>query len=212
MLENNTTSRRSNNAWLPLTLMVAALVLRVLRQHHVFEGSGNFSPLMAFAFTGAVVFPRALPWWSWAVILLGIDFVSEGSAWWTQADGRPEVLLAYGCYAAAAFWGSTLRGRVGILDTLVRSMACSVVFYVVTNTLSWFTAPYYTKDLAGWVQALTTGRPDVHPTTLEFFRNSLAADLIGSVVLLVVYNAEALLRSLRAIPLWSGGSRAGLTA
>jgi hypothetical protein len=201
MLENNSPTRRTNNAWLPLALMVAALVLRVLRQHHIFEGSGNFSPLMAFAFTGSVVFPRAFPWWSWAVILLGVDFVSEGSAWWSQADGRPEVLLAYGCYGLAAFWGATLRGRGGVVDTLVRSMACSVMFYVVTNTLCWMVKPYYSKDLAGWVQALTIGRPDVHPTTLEFFRNSLAADLLGSVVLLAVYNAEALFRHLRTIPL-----------
>ena len=200
-MENESFSRRPAQAWLPVTLMVAALVLRVLRQHHIFEGSGNFSPLMAFAFTGAVVFPMALPWWSWAALLLGVDFVSEGAAWWSQADGRPEVLLAYGCYALAAFWGSTLRGRVGILDTLVRSVACSVMFYLVTNTLSWALSPYYDKNLAGWVQALTTGRPDVRPTTLEFFRNSLAADIIGSVALLAVYNAEALVRSLRAIPM-----------
>ena len=29
------------------------------------------------------------------------------------------------------------------------------------------------KTIAGWIQALTVGRPDFHPTTLEFFRNTL---------------------------------------
>lgn len=192
--------------------MLAALLLRVLRQHHVFEGSANFSPLMAFAFTGSVVFPRALPWWSWLLVLLGVDWASQGSTWWADTQGRPEVLLAYGCYALAAYWGASLRGQAGILDTLARSVVCSVLFYLVTNTLSWFTAPYYTKDVAGWVQALTTGAAGVRPTTLEFFRNSLLADTLGSLALIAVYNAEALLRHLRALPLWRSANSQAVTA
>ena len=146
------------------------------------------------------------------MILLGVDWASEGSSWWASTNGRPEVLLTYGCYAAAALWGASLRGRAGIADTLARSVACSVIFYLVTNTLSWFTAPYYTKDIAGWTQAMTTGKPDEALTTLAFFRNSLVADTIGSLVLLVAYNAEAVLRSLAALPLWQGSRRQAITA
>ena len=29
------------------------------------------------------------------------------------------------------------------------------------------------QNFAGWIQALTTGRPDWHPTTWEMFRNTL---------------------------------------
>lgn len=192
--------------------MLAALILRVLRQHHILESTPNLSPLMAFAFTGAVVFPRTLPWWSWAVLLLGIDLLSEGTAWWSQAHGRPEVLVAYVCYALAAWWGAQQRGTAGILDTLVRSLACSVGFYLISNTLSWFTDPIYSKTLSGWVQALTVGTPGPYPTTLEFFRNSLAADMIGSTVLLAVYNAEALMRNLRAMPLFAGRSEKAVWA
>src|SRR5881394_2287015 len=85
-------------AWLPFFLMLAMLVLRVLTQHQILDGFPNLSPLMAFAFAGTVVFPKPLPWWSWVVMLLGIDLVSEGAAWWTQANGHIEVLVAYGCY------------------------------------------------------------------------------------------------------------------
>jgi hypothetical protein len=49
----------------------------------------------------------------------------------------------------------------------------AILFYLVTNTASWFNDSEYAKTLAGWIQALTTGRPDVHPTTWEFFRNTL---------------------------------------
>ena len=48
-----------------------------------------------------------------------------------------------------------------------------MIFYLVTNTPSWLHDPAYAKTLAGWIQALTTGRPDVHPTTWELFRNTL---------------------------------------
>lgn len=188
--------------WLPLALMLAVLLLRVLHQHHLF-GSNlvNLSPMMALAFAGAVVFPKPMPWWSWALILLGVDWMSEGLSWWTQAHGHLEVLLAYGCYAFAAFWGARLRGRAGVLDTLVGTLAFSVLFYLVTNTLSWWINPAYAKSAAGWWQALTVGVAGVGPTTLEFFRNSVTADLLGATVLLAIYNGEALLRKFRTMPL-----------
>lgn len=182
--------------------MLAALILRVLTQHQYFAGWPNLSPLMAFAFVGAVVFPKPLPWWSWALILLGIDVVSEGAAWLFQANGHLEVLVAYACYAAAAYFGARLRGRAGVLDTLFGTLTCSVIFYLVTNTVSWVTDPIYTKNIAGWTQALTIGTPG-HPPTIAFFRNSLIADLAGAAILLAVYNAEAMMRSLSALP-WIG--------
>lgn len=198
--------------WLPVTLMLAALILRVLVQHHILDGLPNLSPLMAFAFAGAVVFPKPMPWWSWAIILLGIDLISEGAAWWSQANGHIEVLAAYACFAAAAYFGARLRGRAGVLDTLLGTLACSVVFWLVTNTISWIVDPAYAKNAAGWLQSLTTGIgvPGL-PPTLVFFRNSLIADLAGATVLLAVYNAEALLRRLRTIP-WFGMRKATLSA
>jgi len=50
------------------------------------------------------------------------------------------------------------------------------LFYLLTNTAAWlfnpFGNPEYTKDLAGWLIALTKGTAG-HPPTLEFFRNTL---------------------------------------
>jgi len=195
---------RAAIAWLPLVLMLAALVLRVLSQHDVLpDYLGNFSPLVAFAFVGAVVFPRSLPWWSWAVLLLLIDFISTRSNWWHMTNGRPEVLLAYVCYALAAWWGARKRGKAGVLDTMAGTLVCSVIFFLVTNSLSWWSDPHYAKDASGWVQALTVGVPGPFPSTLLFFRNSLIADIVGAGVLLAVYNAEAIVRHLRTLP-WIG--------
>lgn len=196
---------RSPHAWLPLAFMLAVLVLRVLTQHHIIDALPNFSPLMALAFAGTIVFPKPLPWWSWALLLLGIDLISENASWWSQAEGRPEVLLAYACYAAAAFWGSRLRGHAGVIDTLLGVLTCSVVFYLVTNSLSWWISPSYAKNVSGWWQSLTIGTPGMPPTWM-FFRNSLASDLAGSILLLALYNTEAICRRFAAIPLFAGRS------
>ncbi len=193
-------------AWLPLVLMLAALILRVLRQHDILANTPNLSPLMAFAFTGAVVFPRKLPWWSWALLLMGFDLMTLGVSSFSIG-----AVVIYACFALAAWWGAQLRGKAGILDTLVRSLVCSVGFYLVTNTACWLIEPYYAKNIGGLVQALTVGMPGPYPTTLVFFRNSLIADMIGSFLLLMVYNAESFVRNLRAMPLFStGGARVAL--
>ena len=209
MSRPNRSTGLSAYVWLPLILMVAVLIWRVLYQHGVVSANlGNLSPLMAFAFVGAIVFPRALPWWSWTVLLLLVDWLSMGSQLWSTAHGREWVLLTYVCYALASWWGSRLRGKAGIVDTLAGTLACSVAFYLFTNSLSWMVEPYYAKTGAGWVQALTVGLADKgYPPTLVFFRNSLIADLLGAGVILLIYNAEALVRKLRVMPMIGWRSR-----
>ena len=188
--------------WLPMLAMLAVLFLRVAGQHHWVSGWPNLSPLMALAFTGTLVFPKPLPWWSWALILLGVDAVSTGGSWWNSVGDRPQVLLAYGCYALAAFVAGRIRRDASVLEAIGGTFAFAVLFYLVTNTVSWWSEPAYAKTVAGWVQALTIGNPAFRPTTLEFFRNSLAADLLGSFVLVLLYNGEALVRQLAVLP-WS---------
>lgn len=184
--------------WVPLVLVLLALGLRLLK----LESPGtsllpNFSPWMALVFTGTLVFRQGtLPWWSWPLLLLGVDLIGMGSQLWSYADGRAEVFLTYGLYALAAWVASRLRGRLGVMQTLLGMVVCSTLFYLLTNTLSWWVAPYYTKDLQGLVQALTTGLP-AFPPTWTFFRNSLLSDLGFSALLLAAFNAEAKARSIQ---------------
>lgn len=193
---------RRVSIWLPLALMLSTLVLRVLVQHDIISGLPNFSPLMALAFAGAVVLPRPLPWWVWAILLPVVDLASQGFTLLSGMQGRYEVLAAYLCYAFAAWMGARLRCRAGVFDTLAGTLMCSLVFYFVTNTLSWLSDPAYAKNAAGWIQSLTvgTGAPGL-PPTIVFFRNSLLADQAGALLLLMVYNTEALFRSLKTMPM-----------
>lgn len=183
--------------WFPLVLMVGLLGLRVLTQQKVLSGLPNFSPMLAFAFVGSIVLPKSVPWWSWFFLLVGVDMLSLG---WDQSIGSGEGLLTYTLYALAAWMGSGMRGKTSVIETLVGTLVCSVLFYIVTNSFSWWTDATYSKNLSGWVQSLTTGVPGYAPTWV-FFRNSLAADLLGAVILLVAYNTEAIVRHLKAMPL-----------
>lgn len=186
--------------WVPLLLVLLALGFRWMKLSA--EGMTllpNFAPWMALAFTGTLVFPRkSIPWWAWPLMLVVIDFAAMGAQLWSLADGRAEVFLTYGIYAAAAWAANQMRGNTSILKSLLGVATCSIVFYVVTNTLCWWVKPYYAKDFMGLVQALTTGLPE-YPATWTFLRNSLLSDLGFSALLLAAFNAEAKIRSAPAI-------------
>jgi hypothetical protein len=209
-MENNAAARRPTAPiWFPLGLMLLVLVLRVLAQHGVVPNL-NLSPLVAFAFVGTIVVPRPLPWWSWAAILLGVDLLSQGAAVW-QPHNLPAILLTYACYIAIAWWGDRMRrSDPGVVRVLGGTVACSLLFFLVTNTFSWGADPAYAKTFLGWVQCMTVGTPGFPPTWM-FFRNSLIADFCGATVLLLAYNGEAFVRGLRALP-WIGGRHASSLA
>lgn len=198
MNRDGKSSSFSSSIWLPVLLLACGLALRAVKLHMgAADPFGNISPWMALAFTGAIVFPRALSWWVWPVAMLVVDFAVQGSA---ALANLKDIWLVYVCFAVAAIWGGSLRNRVGVVGTLARVIGCSVGFYVLTNTQAWLVSPDYAKTLGGWIQALTTGVPG-YPPTLTFLRNSLLSDVGFSLVLLLAYNAEAIMRRFELIPL-----------
>jgi hypothetical protein len=188
----------SSSLWLPLFLMACGLALRVVKLRSGGDDwTVNLAPWMALAFTGAIVSPRALPFWVWPLALVATDLAAQG----TQALAYlPQIWMVYVCFAVAAIWGASLKGRVGVLGTLGGAIVCSLGFYVLTSTQAWWVSPDYTKSVAGWAQALTLGQPGFPPSLL-FLRNSLISDVGFSLVLLLAYNAEAVLRSVQRIPM-----------
>jgi hypothetical protein len=153
---------------------------------------------MAMAFTGAIVFPRALPWWAWPLGMLGTDLLMQGGRSLEVLGG---AWLVYVCWAAAAFWGGRLRPRAEVFGTLGGVIVCSLGFYLITSTQAWLVNPVYAKSLSGWAQALTLGDPAWSPPAYVFLLRSLMSDLGLSLLLIIAYNGEALMRSLRPLPL-----------
>lgn len=190
--------------WVPAALVLAALCLRVIKLTVAANWLPNFSPWMALAFTGTLLLTRRVGWWVLPLTLLMVDVVVQGSQAWTVL---PQMWLVYACLGAAALFAGTLRGKAGILGSLLGVAGCSVAFYLITNTQAWLMDPGYARTLAGWIQAQTTGLPGVKPEAIYFLRNALISDLAFSAVLLLAYNGEASLRRLTQIPWLAGVGR-----
>lgn len=131
----------------------------------------NFSAAYALAFCGGLYFSRHMAWWlplgTLVVtdVLLNVFYyhVSPLSGYMMIVLVGFALIVALGrCFKPQMQWWKLVGG--GLLG--------AVVFYVVSNTASWFYDPGYAKTLAGWIQALTTGLPG-YPPTWEFFRNTL---------------------------------------
>jgi len=155
------------NIWLPILLMIVFACTR-------WPGllPPNFSAFYALAFCAGVYFPRRLAWWLPFTTMLLTDIVLNLCYYHTTAI-TGYLMVNYLAYAALIWLGSRHSPRSSWLRLVCGGLIGAIIFYLVTNTASWINDPAYAKTIAGWIQALTVGRPDWHPTTLEFFRNTL---------------------------------------
>ena len=134
----------------------------------------NFSAATALAFCAGVYFRGAAAWWLPLGVMAATDVTLNVFYYHVAAFGS-YLLLNYAVYALLIGLGKWFGRRAGFWKLLGGGLLGAVIFYLVTNTLSWLQDPAYAKTIAGWLQALTTGRPDWQPTTWEMFRNTLGS-------------------------------------
>jgi hypothetical protein len=121
----------------------------------------NFSVIYAFVFCAGVYFRGAMKWWLPLVALLATD-VALNIFYYHVSPFALLIVL-----------GKWFGARAGFFKLLLGGLFGAILFYLVTNTLAWFQDAGYAKTIAGWLQALTTGHPEIHPTTWEMFRNTI---------------------------------------
>jgi hypothetical protein len=72
--------------------------------------------------------------------------------------------------------GRRFRASDSWLRLLGGGLLGAILFYLITNTAAWFFNPFgnpeYTRNLTGWLIALTKGTGG-YPETWTFFRNTL---------------------------------------
>ena len=142
----------------------------------------NFSAAYALAFCAGVYFTGRAAWWLPLVTLLATDlalncyYQSLGYDVWT-----PRKIIYLGCNYAAYLvlitFGRRFKPQSSLLSLLGGGILGAMLFYLITNTASWFFNPfanpeYAAKTLLGWFSALTKGI-NGWPQTWEFFRNTL---------------------------------------
>ena len=161
---------------LPILLM---LVLALSRIPGLLPS--NFSAVYALVFCAGVFLSGNMAWWLPLVTLLATDiglnfyYQSLGFEVWTL---KKILYLVgnYGAYATLIWLGRRFKPQSSFLALLGGGILGALLFYLITNTASWWFNPYqnpeYTKDFIGWLTALTKGTGG-WPQTWEFFRNTL---------------------------------------
>ena len=160
------TVKEKRKLWMPITLMAAFALTR-------WPGvmPPNFSAAYALAFCAGVYFPRALAWWLPLTTLFVTDLLLNICYYQTTpADDR--MLVNYLAYGSIIWLGRRFKPQSSWLALLGGGLLGAILFYLVTNTVSWMMDPAYEKTLFGWIRALTVGTPG-WPHTWEFFRNTL---------------------------------------
>jgi hypothetical protein len=139
----------------------------------------NFAPLMALTFCGAVYFRDKRLWFvPFAALTLSDLYLDrQYAAMYHETWTWPSVAVRLACFALALPLGAAVAHRKNWLTLFGGALAGSLFFYFATNTDAWLRDPYYVKNAAGWLQAMTVGRPEF-PPTIWFFRNTLASDLL----------------------------------
>ncbi|MGC8743586.1 MAG: DUF6580 family putative transport protein [Verrucomicrobiia bacterium] len=131
----------------------------------------NFSAAYAIAFCAGVYFPGALAWW----LPLATFFITDiilNLFYYNASLFSLYMLAVYGVYALIIFTGKKIGRKASFITLLGGGIAGALLFYLITNTISWIADPGYPKTFSGWIQALTTGLPG-YPPTWVFFKNTL---------------------------------------
>jgi len=165
-------------------LILAAALFRVLRETCL-QQLPNFSPLLAMAFCGGLLLPGLLGW----IFPLAVLLLSELAL--NLLLNYPPQVAAWPLYLLAVASGRWLAGRgMGLGNFTAVLTANSVIFYIVTNAVSWISEPAYARSLAGLWQCLTVGLPG-YPPAWTFFRNSLFSDFLFAGLIMLAWSLAA---------------------
>ncbi len=143
----------------------------------------NFSAAYALMFCAGVYIPKRLVWWLPFATMLVTDLLLN---WYYHTQYQtplfsPELIGNYAAYFALVWLGRKFSPQASFLSLLGGGLLGAILFYLVSNTVSWFMNPFhnpeYTKTLFGWLIALTKGTTHysypMRMETWELFRNNL---------------------------------------
>ncbi len=173
-----------------LILILSAVAYRIAAALLIHSGTtwlSNLAPLAAIALCAAAYFPKRYKFTVPMIALLISDVVLNIHYGFSLLS--PFVASHYLGFALVGGLGLLLQNRASLKALLPASIAASVIFYVVTNTVSWVFDPGYVKNFGGLIQALTVGLPQYSATpTWMFFRNTILSDLFFTLLFVACMN------------------------
>jgi hypothetical protein len=160
--------------WISFAALLALLI--VFRLVGAWQGWMNVSPLPALLLMSLVCFQGRdrwlLPLGAWVISdpLLNC-FYGQPLFVWDQAG----LLLGL---ATTLFLVAWVKRSFSWSRALIGSAMAALLFYLVTNTISFFGLPdYYERSWVGFYQAQWSGPAGLGPTWV-FLRNAVAANLL----------------------------------
>jgi hypothetical protein len=173
-----------------LLLVIAAVAFRIATgffSHSDSIGWMNFAPIAAIALCAAAYFPGKYKFTVPMIALLISDIVLDAHYGFSLLS--PFVLSHYVGFAIVGCLGLLLQNRASWKTLLPASVVASLIFYVITNAVSWIYDPGYAKNFSGLVQSLTVGLPQYSATpSWMFFRNSVVSDVLFTLLFVVCIN------------------------
>jgi uncharacterized protein DUF6580 len=174
-----------------LILIICAVVYRIVTGLAIISGTtglSNFAPMAAIALCSAAYLPARYRFTVPMIALVVSDIVLNLHYHFSLIS--PFVLSHYLGFALIGWFGFLLRDRAGFKTLLPASLVSSLIFYCLTNTVSWIFDPGYPKTLAGFVQAQTVGLPVYGGTTPTwmFLRNTAISDLFFTLIFVACMN------------------------
>ena len=174
-----------------LILIICAVAYRIVTGLAIISGTtglSNFAPMAAIALCSAAYFPARYRFTVPMIALVVSDIVLNLHYHFSLIS--PFVLSHYIAFAIIGYFGFLLRDRAGFKTLLPASLASSLIFYCLTNTVSWVFDPGYAKNFAGFIQAQTVGLPIYGGTTPTwmFLRNTALSDLFFTLLFVACMN------------------------
>ena len=159
------------------------LVFAASRWHTVNQ-EGNLEPLLPYNFSAAhaLLFCAAfwLPGWLGWVLPMATIIVTDlllNSFVYNEPlllQSSIPIWITLGIFVVLAKW---LAKRRSYSRVFLGTFMGTLLFYLVSNTMSWFGNPAYVKSFAGWIQALTVGLPGFPPTWFFGLKSLLGTSL-----------------------------------
>ena len=165
------------------TWILLAAVLLIGFSRHIplsYPSLYNFSPVLAiFLISGAFLKGKA----SWATPMVAVlvsDLLINPS--YGASLLEPFSLITILSYGIIFALGKKVIAKTGVLKFSFGYGLCSaLVFHALTCGFAWWINPFYAKNAAGYIQALTLGEPGYAPAYL-FLRNSIMSTIFFSVL------------------------------
>ena len=151
----------------------------------------NFSAAHALLFCVAFWLPGWMGWVLPLATIIVTDILLNVFAYdVTVLD--PRLVTNWMILALFVFLAKWLARRRSYGRVFLGTLFGALLFYLVSNSVSWMVNPAYAKTIAGWVQALTVGLPGFPPTWMFGLKTLLGTGLFTGLFASAMKLSEAM--------------------